>query len=71
MARNKYSKQCEFCDSDAQYVDYKNIKAIMPFTTKYAKIVPKYYSGLCLRHQKMIARAIKRARFMALIPFVK
>jgi len=71
MARNKYNKQCEFCDSKVAYVDYKNIKAITPFTTKYSKIVPKYYSGVCLRHQKMLAKAIKRARFMALIPFVK
>ena len=71
MARNKYNKPCEFCLSKAQYIDYKNLKAITPFTTKYAKIVPKYYSGLCLRHQKMLARAIKRARFMALLPFVK
>lgn len=71
MARNKYNKQCSFCESKSQYVDYKNLKVLTPFTTKYSRIVPKYYSGLCLRHQKMIARAIKRARFMALIPFVK
>ncbi len=71
MARNKYHKQCEFCEAKATYIDYKNIKALIPFTTKYSKIVPKYYSGVCLKHQKMLARAIKRARFMALITFVK
>ncbi|MBD3156653.1 30S ribosomal protein S18 [Candidatus Peregrinibacteria bacterium] len=71
MARNKYNKTCEFCDAKADYIDYKNIKTLVPFTTKYSKIVPKYYSGVCLRHQKMLARAIKRARFMALISFVR
>jgi small subunit ribosomal protein S18 len=71
MAKNKYNKPCSFCKEDANYIDYKNLKVLAPFITKYAKIVPRYYSGTCLRHQKMLARAIKRARFMALIPFVK
>ena len=71
MAKNKYNKQCPLCEEGTQYVDYKNLKVLHPFITKYAKIVPKYYSGACLRHQKMLARAIKRARFMALLPFVK
>ena len=71
MAKNKYNKQCPFCEEGTNYIDYKNLKVIYPFLTKYAKIVPKYYSGVCLRHQKMLSRAIKRARFMALIPYVK
>jgi small subunit ribosomal protein S18 len=71
MAKNKYNKQCSFCEERSEYIDYKNLKVIYPFLTKYAKIVPKYYSGVCLRHQKMLSRAIKRARFMALIPYVK
>ena len=71
MAKNKYNKQCPLCEDSAKYVDYKNLKALRPFTTKYAKIVPKYYSGVCLRHQKMLAKAIKRARNMALISFVR
>jgi small subunit ribosomal protein S18 len=71
MAKNKYNKPCQFCTDEISYVDYKNLKVLHSFITKYAKIVPRYYSGNCLRHQKMIARAIKRARFMALSPFVK
>lgn len=71
MARNKYNKQCAFCEDKVRYIDYKNIKALNPYTTKYAKIVPRYYSGVCLKHQKMLTRAIKRAREMALIPYVK
>lgn len=71
MAKNKYNKQCAFCEDGAEYIDYKNLKAIAPFITKYSKIVPKFYSGNCLRHQKMLAQAAKRARFVALTPFVK
>jgi small subunit ribosomal protein S18 len=71
MARNKYNKPCIFCEEKAAYIDYKNLKAIAPFTTKYSKIVPRYYSGVCLRHQKMLTKAIKRARTMALIPYIK
>jgi len=71
MAKNKYNKQCQFCEEDSTFVDYKNIKLLHPFITKYSKIVPRYYSGICLRHQKMVARAIKRARFMALSAFVR
>ena len=68
---NKYGKPCTFCKENAKYVDYKNIKVLNKFITKYAKIVPRYYSGVCLKHQKQLSRAVKRARVMALIPFVK
>ena len=71
MAKNKYHKQCSFCEDKTTYIDYKNIKLITPFLSKYAKIVPKYYSGVCLRHQKMLARSVKKARIVALIPFVR
>jgi len=64
-------RRCHLCTEKAQYIDYKNIASIKRFLTKFGKIVPKYYSGNCLKHQKMIANAIKRAREMALIPFVK
>jgi small subunit ribosomal protein S18 len=63
------NRRCLFCKENALVIDYKNIKAIRRFTTKYAKIKPKYYSGVCLKHQKQLARAIKNARFMALIPY--
>lgn len=71
MAKNKYNKPCAFCETKDSYIDYKNLKVLHTYITKYSKIVPRYYSGTCLRHQKMVARAIKRARFMALSAFVK
>ncbi|MDX9971222.1 MAG: 30S ribosomal protein S18 [Candidatus Gracilibacteria bacterium] len=62
-------RKCHFCEKKIKYIDYKNVKLLRKYVTKYKKIVPKYYSGTCLSHQKNLARAIKNARFMALIPF--
>ena len=70
MAKNKYSKPCPF-DTGGDYIDYKNIALLHEFVSQYNKIVPRYYTGVCLKHQKALARAIKRARFMGLLPFVK
>ncbi|MFA4891628.1 MAG: 30S ribosomal protein S18 [Candidatus Gracilibacteria bacterium] len=64
-------RRCHLCTEEVKYVDYKNLASIGRFITKFGKIVPKYYSGNCLKHQKMVANAIKRAREMALIPFIK
>ena len=52
-------------------IDYKNIDLLKKYITKFGKIVPSYYSGVCLKNQKKLSQAIKRARIMALIPFVK
>ncbi len=62
-------RRCHFCQNHLDHVDYKNVHLLDRFTTKYYKIVPRYYSGICLKHQKMISRAIKNARVVALIPF--
>jgi small subunit ribosomal protein S18 len=64
-------RKCKLCTEKVKYVDYKNTTSISRFLTKFGKIVPKYYSGNCVRHQKMVANAVKRSREMALIPFVK
>jgi len=64
-------RHCRICQEKVQFVDYKNIASISRFLTKFGKIVPKYYSGNCIKHQKMVSNAIKRAREMALIPYIK
>jgi len=64
-------RRCKLCTEKVKYVDYKNVASIGRFLTRYGKIVPRYYSGSCLKHQKSLAKAVKNARFMALIPFVK
>jgi len=65
------NKQCPFCKEKIKYIDYKNLKVLNSFITSFGKILPKYYSGVCLKHQKLLARSIKRARNMCLIPFIK
>ena len=52
-------------------IDYKNVELLSKYITKFWKIVPRYYSWVSLKNQKKLAKAIKRARMMALLPFVK
>jgi len=61
-------KVCRFCTEPIE-IDYKNVDLMSRFITDRKKIVPRRNSGLCARHQRQLAAAIKRARFMALIPF--
>jgi len=63
-------RRCTFCTNQMKDIDYKDIQTLKHFTNGFQKIKPRYYSGVCLRHQKMLAKAIKRAREMALIRFV-
>ncbi|MEK7672821.1 MAG: 30S ribosomal protein S18 [Patescibacteria group bacterium] len=65
------SRKCHFCAEKISYIDYKNLGLIRKFISQYFKIVPRYYSGNCLKHQKKLARAVKYARHVALVPFVK
>lgn len=59
------------CPLDGQNIDYKNVELLSKYITKFGKIVPRYYSWVCLKNQKKLATAIKRARIVALLPFVK
>ncbi|OGL87460.1 30S ribosomal protein S18 [Candidatus Uhrbacteria bacterium RIFCSPLOWO2_02_FULL_48_12] len=63
-------RYCHFCVNAIQELDYKDVNTLRRFTSSYAKIVPKRRSGVCSKHQRKLAQAIKRARFMALLPFV-
>ena len=65
------NKQCPFCKGKISHIDYKNLKILNNFVTRFNKILPRYYSGVCLKHQKLLANAIKKARIMCLIPFTK
>lgn len=62
-------KKCQFCQSRA-LPDYKNLDQLRPFLTERGKILGRVKTGLCLRHQKKLAQALKRARHLALLPFV-
>lgn len=63
-------KKCYFCIKSYQEIDYKNTQLIRRFISSYGKIVPRRRSGVCAKHQRKLATAIKRARVMALLPFV-
>lgn len=65
-----YQKHCGFCIHSVRAVDYKDPMALRRYTSSYAKIVPRRRSGVCAKHQRMVAEAIKRARFMALLPYM-
>lgn len=61
-------KICRFC-TDPIMIDYKDVELLSHFITERKKIIPRRSSGLCAKHQRTLASAIKRARVMALIPF--
>ncbi len=71
MAKNKYNKACFFTVNNIAYIDYKNVKLLKKYVSQYNKITPRYYTGTSLKYQKQLARAVKNARFMALMPFVR
>ena len=60
---------CHCCVDKIKYVDYKEIDRIRRYVTKLGKIQPRRLSGACARHQRMLTRAIKRARHIGLLPF--
>lgn len=64
-------KVCRLCVSKAKSVDYKDVKALEAFIKDRGKIVSSRISGNCAKHQRMVARALKRARFISLIPYVR
>ena len=63
-------KPCAFCSQHISYVDYKDVQFLRKFMSPHAKILHSRKTGTCAKHQRMVARALKRARHMALLPFV-
>ena len=63
-------KVCRFCADSSLVIDYKAIKTIRYFITERGKIIPKRISGTCSKHQRALTHAIKRARTIALLPYV-
>jgi len=63
-------KTCIFCEEKTSSVDYKQVNVLRPFLTDRGKIRPRRQTGTCAKHQRQLATAIKRARHLALLPFV-
>ena len=68
--RSKKKKKCPFTLSGVKDVDYKDIETLTKFITEKGKILPRRITGVSAFHQKRLTLAIKRARMMALLPFV-
>ena len=69
-SRKNEPKQCYFCTNDIDVIDFKETTALKNFLTHQYKIASSARSGNCAKHQRRLALAIKRARFMGLLPFV-
>jgi len=61
---------CKFCADENETIDYKDPLKLKRFTTEKGKILPARITGNCAKHQRRIAEAIKRARYLALLPYV-
>jgi small subunit ribosomal protein S18 len=61
---------CKFCVEKIDYVNYKDVKLLAPFIPERGKIQPRRISGVCAKHQRGLQTAIKRARQIALVPYV-
>lgn len=65
------NQQCFFCSQNLQEIDYKEVNLLRRFVSSQAKIIDPKFTGLCSKHQRLLSTAIKRARFMALLPFTR
>ncbi len=63
-------KPCPYCRDKVDHVDYKDLSALRRFISERGKIRSRRITGACRRHQNQVARAIKRARELALLPYV-
>jgi small subunit ribosomal protein S18 len=66
--RNK--KICRFTQNDVKYIDYKDVKLLQRYVNEQGRIIPKRITGTNAKYQRELSIAIKRARHMALLPFV-
>ncbi len=69
--RKKKVRKCRLCEMKVEYIDYKDMRLLREFLNEKAKIIPKRVTGNCAKHQRMVKTAIKRARHMALLPYIE
>ncbi|MCR5134057.1 MAG: 30S ribosomal protein S18 [Clostridiales bacterium] len=63
-------KVCQFCAEKVDFVDYKDTETLKKYITERGKILPKRITGTCAIHQRAVTTAVKRARTVALLPYV-
>ena len=66
----KRKKVCQFCVDKCQHIDYKDTAKLRRFMSERSKILPRRTTGTCAHHQRQLTEAIKRARQVALLPYV-
>jgi small subunit ribosomal protein S18 len=64
-------KVCRFCQTNVKEIDYKNVDILKKYVPERGKIYPRRVTGTCAFHQRKLATAIKRARILALLPYVE
>ena len=62
-------KVCTFCVDKVDYIDYKDVNKLRKFTSERSKSLPRRVTGTCAKHQRELTTAIKRARYVALLPY--
>ncbi len=67
----KQQKQCFFCSQNSKVIDYHDVETLKKFVSSQLKIIDPRHSHICAKHQRRLAQAIKQARVMGLLPFVK
>lgn len=65
------SKDCYFKENGVTHIDYKDVSVLKKFVNPHGRILSKKRTGVCAKNQRKLAQAIKRARFMALMPFIE
>lgn len=70
MIKIRRKRVCNFCKENVEYIDFKDDRKLFRYLTEQGKMIPRHTSGTCAKHQRQLARAVKRARHLALIPFV-
>ena len=68
--RKAKKRVCAFCVDKVQHIDYKDVVRLRKFTSERGKILPRRMTGTCAKQQRQLSSAIKRARVIALLPYV-
>ncbi len=68
--RRGRKKVCSFCVDRVEHIDYKDVVKLRKYISERSKIIPRRVTGTCAKHQRELTIAIKRARHLALLPFV-
>ena len=68
-ASRRRPRFCYYCVEKQEHVDYKDVEKLRKYISERGKIIPRRVTGNCAKHQRLITEAVKRARYMALLPY--